>query len=153
MSHNLMHILVWGSRLLCVAIALWWPRLWYDPIYTPRQARLSGQALHLPSGMVPHTQDEHAMAIFWEWQQRQLVTAQWGADSFRGVRDPQGRFQTLFVICLVFGMSSSALYFFAPEDPTVLVKTPRWIGVLAILTTPLWQILPSRARLTVPSRS
>ena len=139
--------------MLCVVIALWWPRLWYDPIDTPRQARLSGQALHLPSGMVPHTQDEQAMAIFWEWQQRKPVTAQWGADSFHGVRDPQGLFQTLLAICLVFGMSSSALYFFARKDPTALVKTPQRTGVLAILTAPVWQIFAARSRLTTQSRS
>jgi hypothetical protein len=153
MFHNRTRIILWGSRLVCLAIALWWPRLWYDPIYTPRQARLSGQALRLPSGMLPHTQDEQAMAIFWEWQQRRLVTAEWGADSFRGVRDPQGRFQTLFIICLFFGVNTSIFYFFARKNPTARVKTPPRIGVLSILTTPLWQIFPLRSRLRVLPRS
>lgn len=153
MSHNLIHILVWGSRLLCVLIALWWPRLWCDPIYTPRQARLSGQALHLPNGTRPHTQDEQAMAIFWEWQQRQLVTAEWGADSFHGIRDPQGIFQTLCAIFLIFGMSSGISYFFARKDPPALVKTPQRTGMLAILTAPLWRIFAARSRLTELYRS
>jgi 4-amino-4-deoxy-L-arabinose transferase-like glycosyltransferase len=153
MSRNLTRILVWGSRLLCVAIALWWPRLWYDPIYTPRQARLSGQELHLPSGTVPHTQDERAMAIFWEWQQRKHVTAEWGADSFRGVRDPQGRFQTFFMICLVFGVSSGILYFFAPKDPAGLAQTLRRTGIFAIFTTPVWRIFSSRSHPRALSRS
>lgn len=153
MSHNLTRLLVWGSRLLCVAIALWWPRLWYDPIYTPRQARLSGQELHLPSGTVPHTQDEQAMAIFWEWQQRQLVTTEWGAGPFHGIRNPQGRFQALFMILLVFGVSSSILYFFARKDPTARVQTPRQTGIFALLTTPAWRILPSRSHTAMLSKS
>ena len=148
MSQNLTHILVWGSRLLCVAVALWWPHLWYDPIYTPRQARLSGQELHLPNGMIPHTQDERAMAIFWEWKQRTLVTTEWGTSPYIGLRNPQGRFQTLLVTCFIFVISSSILYFFSRKDPAALEQMPRRTGVLGLLTTPVWRIIFSRSHST-----
>lgn len=153
MSHNLTRKLTWASHLLCVAIALWWPRLWYDPVYTPRQARLSGQELHLPGGKVPHTQDEQAMAIFWEWQQRRLVTTEWGADSFRGVRDLQGRFQTWLMICLVFGVSRILLYFLPRKGPASLIQVPRRTGALAVLISPVCGIFFARSRPTALSGS
>ena len=143
--------ILWGSRLLCVAILLWWPRLWHDPIYTPRQARLTGQELHLPNGTTPATQDEQAMATFWAWQQRQLVTTQWGVESFRGIRSPHGRWQTIMVLLLVLATSSGVLFLLERKRSAPSSEKPEQTGTVKTLVTPLWNVWPSRTRPPVVS--
>ena len=136
--------ILWGARLLCVATLLWWPRVWCDPIYTPRQARLTGQELHLPNGATPTTQDEQAMAIFWAWQQRQLVTERWGIESFRGIRDPHGRWQTMTAVLLVLATSSGGLFLL--ERKRSAGEKPEQTGMVKTFTTLLWNVWPSRTR-------
>ena len=94
--------IIWMCRFASVIIALWWPALVYDPIYTPRHVRLTQQELHLPDGAAPQTTDDRAMAIFWMWEQRTLVEDPWIFGPYRGLRDPNGRNQTLLVIGIIW---------------------------------------------------
>jgi hypothetical protein len=137
-------ILLWGSRLLAIAIALWWPPIWRDPIYTPRQARLTGQELRLPSGALPKTDDERAFAIFSAWENRSLVTTQWVIGPYRGFRHPNGWMQT-FVAIVTFWLFGSVLFSFLPKTPIPPSEPQERKGLRAVLTTPLWHFL-SRSR-------
>lgn len=141
--------ILWGSRLVCIAILLWWPRVWYDPIYTPRQARLAGQELHLPNGAIPTTQDEQAMAIFWEWQQRTLVTTQWGVESFRGIREPQGRWQAILALLLVLATSRSVVFLLERKRSAPSSEKPERKSEQRGMakTLPLWNIFRLRVLL------
>ena len=94
--------IIWMCRLASIVIALWWPARIYDPIYTPRHVRLTQQELHLRDGVIPQTTDDRAMAIFWMWDQRTLVEDPWIFGPYRGVRDPNGRNQTLLVIGIIW---------------------------------------------------
>jgi hypothetical protein len=130
--------LSWGFRLLSVVIAFWWPAVFRDPIYTPRQARLTGHDLQLPSPPTPETSDEtRALAIFWHWEHRTLVDTHWLLGPRRGLRDAEGRQQTLIVLLLFWGMSSLLLSRWAARAP-LPVDEPRR-GIAALLATPLWQ--------------
>ena len=95
MQRALIRLVPWSLRLFSVAIALWWPAIFRDPIYTPRQARLAGQALHLPFSVSAISEDEHALTIFWGWENRSLVTSRWTVGPYQGVRNPEARRQTL----------------------------------------------------------
>lgn len=94
--------IIWMCRLASIVIALWWPARIYDPIYTPRHVRLTQQELHLRDGVIPQTTDDRAMAIFWMWEQRTLVEDPWIFGPYRGLRDPNGRNQTLLVIGIIW---------------------------------------------------
>ena len=94
--------IIWMCRLASIVIALWWPARIYDPIYTPRHVRFTQQELHLRDGVIPQTTDDRAMAIFWMWDQRTLVEDPWIFGPYRGVRDPNGRNQTLLVIGIIW---------------------------------------------------
>ncbi len=88
----------WLCQLATVLVAFWWPALLFDPIYTSRQVRLAGQEFSLPDGAVPQTAEERAIAIFWMWKHRTLVQDLWLFGPCRGLRDANGRTQTLLVI-------------------------------------------------------
>ena len=88
----------WLCQLATVLVAFWWPALLSDPIYTSRQVRLAGQHVVLPNGAVAQTAEERAIAIFWLWKHRTLVQDPWLFGPYRGLRDANGRTQTLLVI-------------------------------------------------------
>ncbi len=88
--------------LASIIVALWWPALISDPLYTPRHTRLTQQELSLPNGAVPQTADERALAIFWMWQQRTLVEDPWLFGPCQGLRNVTGRNQTLVVIACIW---------------------------------------------------
>jgi len=94
--------IIWMCCLASIIIAWWWPALVYDPIYTPRQVRLTQQELYLPDGAVPQTADDRAMAIFWMWKQRTLVEDPWIFGPYRGLRELHGRNQTLLAIGIIW---------------------------------------------------
>jgi hypothetical protein len=138
--------LLWTGRVLFVAIALWWPPLWRDPIYTPRQARLTGQELRLPNGSTPKTDEERALAIFWAWEHRTLVKTRWVVGPYRGLRNPAGWTQTLLALAtvwVVFGGVLSRWTSPAPVSPDGRQGGRRF---LALLTVPLWQLRGNGAR-------
>jgi hypothetical protein len=131
-----------------VAIALWWPAIWRDPIYTPRQARMAGQELRLADGTAAKTEEERALAIFWAWEHRQFVETRWVVGPYLGLRSslyggPQtGLRQTLLAlisIWVVFGIvlgrrnEGVAL---GGESSKATTKG----GVIGFATTPLWQL-------------
>ena len=88
----------WICQLATVLVALWWPALLSDPIYTSRQTRLAGPQVSLPDGAVAQTAEERALAIFWMWKHRTLAQDPWLFGPRRGLRDVNGRAQTLMVI-------------------------------------------------------
>ena len=88
----------WLCQLATVLVAFWWPALLSDSIYTSRQVRLDGQQAALPDGTVPQTVEERAMAIFWMWKHRTLAQDPWLFGPCRGLRDVNGRAQTLMMI-------------------------------------------------------
>jgi hypothetical protein len=137
----LSRIIVWGSRLLAVVVAFWWPGIWRDPIYTPRQARLAGQELSLPDGTVPMTSDEHALAIFWAWEHRKLVTTRWVTGPYQGLRNPQGWKQTLLVIIGIWIVGSGALLLLAWLAPHTFAQRQQRRGGKMLLIIPLWRFL------------
>lgn len=136
----LARVILWGCRLLTVAIALWWPGVWRDPIYTPRQARSTSQELKLPNGTVAVTPEERAFAIFWTWEHRTFVTTRWVTGPSRGLRNAQGWKQTLLVIILVWGVGSGVLLLIAWLAPGAFARQRRRTPPL-LLTTPLWRFL------------
>ncbi len=88
----------WLCQLATALVAFWWPALLSDPIHTSRQVRLAGQEFYLPDGTVPQTAEERAIAIFWLWKHRTLVQDPWLFGPCRGLREANGRTQTLLVI-------------------------------------------------------
>jgi hypothetical protein len=134
--------IAWGLRLVSLVIAFWWPALLRDPIYTPRQARLSGQELQLPHDLHPTLDDAQAMAIFWNWEHRTFVATRWMVGAYRGVRDPEGRMQTLLALILFWGLGSLLLSRW-PLHTLPSEGEPR-SGLLSVLSTPLWQWLSRR---------
>jgi hypothetical protein len=150
MRLSFMRVILWSSRLLSVAIALWWPGLWRDPIYTPRHARLTGQELRLPGEAEPAIGDDRALAIFWMWEHRTLVTTHWVIGPYRGLRDAQGRMQTLLAMTVVWGVGSGVLLLRARLAPASSAERPRGKGVLALLAMPLWKFLTCSRKDQVP---
>ena len=114
--------IIWMCRLASIVIALWWPARIYDPIYTPRHVRLTQQELHLRDGVIPQTTDDRAMAIFWMWDQRTLVEDPWIFGPYRGVRDPNGRNQTLLVIGIIW-LIRGGLFMWERSAPTTSQDT------------------------------
>lgn len=90
--------MTWLCQLATVVVAFWWPALLSDPVYTSRQIRLAGQQVTLPDGAVAQTAEERAIAIFWMWKHRRLAQDSWLLGPYRGLRDVNGRTQTLMVI-------------------------------------------------------
>ncbi|MGE0823956.1 MAG: hypothetical protein AB7G75_12650 [Candidatus Binatia bacterium] len=129
--------LLWVGRVLCVAIALWWPAVWQDSIYTPRLARLTGQELRLPDGSLPNGDEERALSIFWAWEHRQFVETRWTLGPYIGLRSPSpsGWRQTIFALIgvwIVFGIGLARWTSPTPEEeqrrkkPTDLFFLPLW---------------------------
>lgn len=137
----LTRVIVWGCRLLILAAALWWPGIWRDPIYTPRQIRLAGQEFTLPNGVVAVTPEERALAIFWMWEHRTFVTTRWIVGPYRGLRNPQGRGQTLAVIVAIWGTGSGILWLLARLSPRSFLRYQCDKGILGLLTTSFWRFL------------
>lgn len=130
--------LSWSFRLLSVVIAFWWPAILRDPIYTPRHARLSGQELQLPAQSTTDMLDDaRALAIFWHWEHRTKVTTHWLLGPSRGLREAEGRKQTLIVLLIFWGLSSVLLARWTVHAPP-LPDEPRR-GIITLLSTPLWQ--------------
>lgn len=140
MSIPATRVILWSNRLLIVAIALWWPGLWRDPIYTPRQIRLTGQELRLPEAVELASADERALAIFWMWEHRALVTTRWIVGPYRGLRDVSSRRQTLMVMLVVWVVGSGILFLVSQPAPAPSGGRPRRTSVVHFLTTPLWQL-------------
>lgn len=136
---------LWVGRALLVATALWWPAVWRDPIYTSRQENPKEKEIRLPSGAMPATEEERAMAIFWAWEHRTLVKTRWIIGPYRGLRDgprnAQGWWQTLCALTVVWLGCSMVGFRWASPDPVVREDSSRKKGVRAWLTTPLWELL------------
>jgi hypothetical protein len=138
----LARVIVWSCRLLIFAVALWWPGLWRDPIYTPRQIRLAGHVLTLPNGTVAVTPEERALAIFWMWEHRTLVTTRWLIGPYRGLRNPQGWVQTLSVMVAIWSVGSGIIWLLAWLSPHSFPRSRRGKGrLLVVLTTCLRRFL------------
>lgn len=138
MRKSSLRLLTWALRLFSLVLAFWWPAILRDPVYTPRHARLSGQELRLPPSVALTPEDEHAMAIFWQWEHRSLVTNRWSLGPWRGIRDVAGRTQT-FIALVAFWIAGSVLLARlqarqAQADPTHQQNT-----VASLFSTPLWQ--------------
>ena len=136
--------LLWIGRVLFVAVALWWPAIWRDPIYTPRQARMVGYELHLADGTVPKTDDERALAIFWAWEHRRFVETRWMVGPFLGLRSANrtGWQQTIFALVFIWVFFG---FFLGRRNENVTplressgASSKRRFSEL--LTTPLWQL-------------
>ena len=140
--------LLWIGRLVFVIVALRWPPVWRDQIYSPRYAQATGQELRLPDGRVPQTDDERAIAIFWRWEQRTLVKTEWVVGPYRGVlaKNPDGWTQTLLALAVVLLVFHVILSRWAPPPPPAsLSETPKNI-FLKIFSTPLWHYWQRRPK-------
>jgi len=133
---------VWSFRLLYVVIAFWWPALLRDPIYTPRHARLTGQELHLPM-QIPSEEDAQALAIFWSWEHRSLVSTHWILGPYRGVRASEGRMQT-FIVLFLFWVIGSIVLSRLDSRRSPVGEFPHPRGLAAWLSTPIWQWFTQR---------
>ncbi|MSQ48012.1 MAG: hypothetical protein EXR78_06430 [Deltaproteobacteria bacterium] len=111
--------LSWIGRLIFVVVALWWPPVWRDQMYSPRYAQATGQELRLPEGGIPQTDDERAIAIFWRWEQRKLITTELIVGPYRGLfsHNPDGWTQTLIALALVLLVFQGILSYWAPPPP------------------------------------
>lgn len=139
--------LLWIGRVLYVAVALWWPAVWRDPIYTPRQARMSGQELRLPDGALPHTDNERAVAIFSAWERRRLVETRWIVGPYLGLRssfrspNQTGLQQTILAmlaVWILFGVLVRRAENVGRQDVVPLASLLE--GSPPLAATPLWQI-------------
>lgn len=139
--------LLWIGRMLYVAVALWWPTVWRDPIYTPRQARMTGQELRLPDGTLPHNDNERAVAIFSAWEQRRLVETRWIVGPYLGLRssfrspNQTGLQQTILAMLSVwflFGILVRRAE--STERQAALPVVSLQEGHPPLATTPLWRI-------------
>ena len=140
--------LLWIGRLVFVIIALWWPPLWRDQIYSPRYAQATGQEPRLPDGRVPQTDEERAIAIFWRWEQRKLVTTEWIVGPYRGLRtkNPDGWSQTLIALAMVLLVFNAILSRWAPSSSPVSTETSKKNIFLKMFSTPLWHYLLRRPK-------
>ena len=138
MQNALIRLVPWSLRFFSVAIALWWPAIFRDPIYTPRQARLAGQSLHLPFSVSAVLEDEHAFTIFWSWENRSLVTSRWTVGPYLGVRNPEARRQTLLVLFLFWGVGGIFSHFLSRRDSTS-PDNRMPAGRFSFLSTSIWQ--------------
>lgn len=147
MTHVNARRLSWLGRLIFVAVALWWPPVWRDHVYSPRYAQVTGQELRLPDGRVPQTDEERAIAIFWRWEHRTLVTTDLVVGPYRGVfaRNPDGWTQTLIALAVVLLVFQVILSRWAPPPPPDPPATPKNI-FLKIFATPLWRYCQRRPK-------
>lgn len=139
---------LWIGRLVFVIVALWWPPVWRDQIYSPRYAQATGQELRLPNGHVPQTDGQRAIAIFWRWEQRKLVTTSWVVGPYRGLRakNPDGWTQTLIALVVVLLVFNAILSRWAPSPPPTSPETSKKNIFLKVFSTPLWHYLPRRPK-------
>ena len=137
------HAIIWIGRALLVAIALWWPTVWRDPIYTSRQESPEKKEVRLPNGATPITEEERAMAIFWAWEHRTLVENRWILGPYRGLRDgprnPQGWWQTLCALLVAWLGCSIVGFRWTFPAPVQQGNSSRKRGIRSWLTTPLWE--------------
>lgn len=140
--------LLWLGRLLFVIVALGWPPVWRDQIYSPRYAQTTKQELRLPDGRVPQTDEERAIAIFWRWEQRKLVTTEWVVGPYRGLfaKNPDGWTQTLITLAVVLLVFNVILSRWAPSPPPVSPEAAKKNIFLRIFSTPLWHYWPRRSK-------
>jgi hypothetical protein len=140
--------LSWIGRLAFVIVALWWPSIWRDHIYSPRYAQATGQELRLPDGRLPQTDDERAIAIFWRWEQRTLVTTEWGLGPYRGLfaSSPEGWTQTLLALSVVVLVFNVILSRWAPPPPVPSPDAPKKNIFRHIFSTPLWRFFHRRSK-------
>ena len=136
--------LLWIGRILYVAVVLWWPAVWRDPIYTPRQARMAGHELRLADGTLPKNDNERALAIFWAWEHRQFVETRWTVGPFLGLRSASrtGWQQTIFgliFIWIFFGLLLGRRREGAARPGESLGSSVKG-GFGGLVTTPLWQL-------------
>ncbi len=134
--------LSWLGRLTFVVVALWWPPVWRDPIYSPRYAQVTGQELRLPDGRLPQNDEERALAILGRWEQRSLVSTEWIVGPYRGLRakNPDGWTQTLIALSVVVLLFNVILARWSPPPPPPL-DAPKKNVFLNMLTIPLWRLL------------
>ena len=139
--------LLWIGRLVFVIVALWWPPIWRDRIYSPRYARATGQELRLPDGRVPQTDEERAIAIFWRWEQRKLVKTEWVVGPYRGLlaQNPDGWTQTLVTLAVVLLVFNVILSRWAPPPPPASPEASKK-NIFKVFSTPLWHYLPRRSK-------
>lgn len=139
--------LLWIGRLIFVLVALWWPPVWRDQIYSPRYAQVTGQELRLPDGRVPQTDEERAIAIFWRWEQRKLITTEWVVGPYRGLlaSNADGWTQTLITLAVVLLVFQAILSRWAPPPPPNPPVSPKNI-FRKILSTPLWHYWQRRPK-------
>jgi hypothetical protein len=130
--------ITWGLRFLYAGIVFWWPALLQDPIYTPRYARLTGQELHLPTKISSGEEEGRALAIFWNWENRTLVSTRWFLGPYRGIRASEGRAQTLIVL-LFFWIASSLLLSRLDSPQSPIEEPPRQRRLGNWLSTPIWR--------------
>ena len=135
-----MRTVLWIGRLLCVVVVLWWPAVWRDPIYSPRQARMSGQELRLPDTTTPKNEDDRALAIFWAWEHRQLVKTRWTVGPYLGLRtaNPTAWKQTLLVTLSILLVFSFFLSHWKSES--TVAESTRSGRIRELLSIPLAQL-------------
>jgi hypothetical protein len=138
--------MLWSTRLLSLVVALWWPAVWRDPIYTPRHTRLSNQGLRLPDGTEPQNPDERALAIFWAWEHRTLVVTRWEIGRYRGLRAAEGRMQTLWVLVGVWVLGSGILFLWDRVAPSASAAREPIKNRSNLLFIPLWRLLSRFSR-------
>lgn len=147
--------LSWLGRLIFVVVALWWPPVWRDPIYSPRYAQLTGQELRLPDGQIPQNDEERALAILGRWEQRSLVSTDWIVGPYRGLRakNPDGWKQTLIALSVVVLLFNVILARWAPPPPPSHGAS-RKHALLSMFTVPLWRFLQRQQKdISKPSSS
>jgi hypothetical protein len=139
--------LFWLGRLTFVVVALWWPPVWRDPIYSPRYAQVTGQELRLPNGRSPQNDEERAVALFWRWEHRSLVTTEWVVGSYRGLRanNPDGWTQTLIALSVVVLLFNVLLARWVPP-PSLPPDAPKKKASLHLSLVSLWRFLQRRPR-------
>jgi hypothetical protein len=143
MNRFAVRLMTWGLRVLSLVIVFWWPAILRDPIYTPRHARLSGQELRLPISGSRVPDEERALAIFWNWENRSLVSTRWSLGPYRGIREPEGRLQTLIALLVVWIGGSLALSRWDSAASTTTGTARR--GIAALFSTPMWQWFARRS--------
>lgn len=148
MTQTSARCLLWAGRLIFVIVALWWPPVWRDQIYSPRYAQATGQELRLPDGHVPQTDEQRAIAIFWRWEQRKLVTTEWIVGPYNGLlsKNPDGWTQTLVALAVVLFVFHIILSRWAPPPPPISPETSKKNIFLKMFSTPLWHYLLRRPK-------
>jgi hypothetical protein len=84
------------------------------------------------------------LAIFWSWENRALVSTRWLLGPYRGIRAPEGRTQTFIVLLLFWGAGGILLSRWEPRTSST-AESPRQRGVVAWLSTPVWQWFTRRS--------